>query len=333
MLKKFIILTAVLALTLTSVFADESSDATMVSAPETPAVKSAEDSIVSPFFDFLLTSTMTVIDSVESIDIEVDTLELGLDVAATDKVTVTPYFSNTFDFSVKPYTDPTNDPNKVSFGSDELSIGLNLTVTPIDMLSIGFGVSNDYSFSFKDKPVVGLSAFLELELTVEQAFLNLLLNDTINPAFKKVNDEKSNTDLTNELTVELYFNFLNFVNTSLNSGLWVTNTFDFTNSYVNSEYQGNEVNNELYAGLGFNPYEFFEASVAAFVINGWKFNNTNVIVNADTTFDVGLELSTTFIYKSTSFNVTYSPTLYSTVDNVVADKISHEFYAAVGVSF
>ncbi|HBD95775.1 MAG: hypothetical protein A2015_09895 [Spirochaetes bacterium GWF1_31_7] len=333
MLKKFII-TAVLALTLTSVFADESSDATMVSAPETPAVEPAEDSIVSPYFDFSTTSTMSVIDSVESIDIEVDTMELGLDVAVTDKITVTPYFSNTFDFSVNTDSDPSSDTNRVSFGSDELSIGLNLTVTPIDIVSIGFGVSNDYSFELDYYPTIGLSAFLELGINVDEIFLSLLLNDTITPAFtKNIETNKLYTDLTNELTFELYFNFLNFINADLNSGLWLTNTFDFTNWYTDSKYDGKELNNELYVGLGFNPFEFFEASVAAFIINGWIFDDSDAVLNTETTFDVGLELSTTYIYKSTSFSVTYSPTLYSAVDNVVADKISHEFSAAVGVSF
>lgn len=313
MLKKSLTLLSILFLISFGVFAEENT----------------EESIVSPFFSFSTKTSISMEDNIESIDIEVDDMTLGLEIAVTETLTVSPYLSNTFGFTVSDISG-TAIPE---FNSDDFSIGIDFSINPMDLLTVDFGISNDYSFAAGSKIALGLSGFLGFTLAFEEIHLELGIEDAIGAMFTPVKKDAVDTELSNELCLDISFNFFNFIKEDLNSGLFISNTFTTDDSFADGKFTEKSISNELSAGLFFNPFDFFDIKFGVVFGMEWLTDDKTSVISDDTATTLGLTTEVTFYHKSVSFNVGYEPTLYSKTGSTVSDKISHSFSMALGVSF
>lgn len=286
---------------------------------------SSASSPVTPFFGFTNTATMTVHESVDSFENEVEDMTLGLNAVINDKLTISPYICNTFDFAVN-----SDSSANMKFGSDALEFGVGFSVSPAEVVSIGFGVSNNYEFIPGEHVWFGTNGMLSLGINVESVHFSLSFEDNLNPMFQKFDAATVNTILSNELCTELNFNFFNFIKDDLNSGLWVSNTLTSTGDYSNSSINKTDFENELYAGFMFNPFAFFDCKASFYSLHNWGYDNTNKLTD-DKSYEIGLFVGTTIYYNAVSLNISYTPVFYSAVNDKVNDTMVHYISASITV--
>lgn len=300
---------------------------------EETAEEGQKKSIVTPFFSFSNTSTLRAstdkdgVAAFNGFENEIDDMTLGLAIQVTDMFVISPYISNTVDFLALPG-------NAIHFNNDSLELGVGFGVTPLEFMTLDFGVAFNTKFNDFVAGTVstGMIAKASLSFNIEEAHLKLVLTDTLNPMFAKIAADNILGMIDNDFEVELNFNFFNFVKEDLNSGLWIYNDFITDNFTDKDGLTHTDLENEFYAGLYFNPFEFFDAKVAFYGDFIAGFDKNNEVIKANDYAGLGLHFALGFYYKAVGLSVAYTPIVYSQRNGRVGENFDHTVEVAVKVT-
>jgi hypothetical protein len=216
-----------------------------------------------------------------------------------------------------------NNSGSFTFLESSVYAGSAFTFKPLDFFSIGTWLSNVEKFETSSVIWAGFKTGLACDFNIEKAFLELSLSDEISPVFKTGIDPKTTTSLVNMLEYSLGFNFLNFVNEKINTGLYIEGKFETASLYRN-QYDSTSLTNEFFAGIKTNPIKYFEGFVGIAMFNEAGYGNNFQIESGSKILDIGLKASLVFSYEWFSFDLSYVPRLYTSVDNIQG-KINHFF--------
>lgn len=344
--KKFLILLSMLAAL--NIFAQENTLPEEEAAPIQEAVEEntqtvadaenpdTEESKISFSFDFGMEASFNTVGSddklaFDSFCFEVTDLTFGAEIALLDNLA----FSFHLAAPMTLETTAESKDNNVTVTEVSPELGIGLSFTPIEPITLDFGLAHNLKLEPSDLEVFSIdSGFIaSVGFAYENSFFALGISDTFNPLWRITGKEDYKSYIDNELEVELTFDFLNFVKEDLNTGLWVYNDlvtdhyFDKDDDFFKCSFE-----NELFAGLHTNPVEWFGAKAAFYGDFLFDTNKDGNVEDGSDTAGLGLFLEVAFAYKNIGFAVSYKPVLY-TVNADSPKDTSHEVLAAISISF
>ena len=217
-------------------------------------------------------------------------------------------------FALKPFVEnviawPIDALGVPAFESDELTFGIAGIFTPVELLTIEIMIGNVEEFPADDIIWAGIKSNLMFNLNIEKAFLEIEVSDTLKSVFQlQHTDSKVNTSLVNELESSIVFNFFNFINEDLNTGIFIEDTLETASSFNSDrEYEETALGNELFVGISTNPVEFFTALIAFAMFNEVTFDEDSNFVEDSKVLDIGLKVGLEFLHQWFSFGARVCP--------------------------
>ncbi|MBR6200032.1 MAG: hypothetical protein IKQ61_07220 [Spirochaetales bacterium] len=297
-----------------------------------------KDSIASGFFNFEEESVVNVTaGEFESFETKVKTLEGGVNLNLVDDIgLVLSPFAGVSD--VKAVVSPADDGLRFNFDEATTYAGLKLALAPIDMLGLEFALYNVDYFGNKAATLgaaAGLGFSVGLGLEVEQAFLTFEIANALEATWSGVRSpigllefdasKAAATQLYNDFTYGLRFNFFNFIKDTLNTGLYIDGELEINAywgsvddsdplnvKYDNGTYTTTVLTNEFNIGLVTNPIEWFEGYFGFIMKNENEYLAEVDVPGLDKKAlpsilnnKFGIKLGTTFIYKCVSFDLNW----------------------------
>ena len=286
---------------------------------------SKEESKITPFFNLLNESSLLTTgdpsdDTPAFIGFENSTsLEMGLSFAINDILSI-PLFlgSDCLSWSV----DETGD---FSFDGGEVYAGLGVDIAPVDFLKISIALSNYEIFKLNKKISFGFDFETNLDFNFEKQFLSLDLGNNFKPNF---NSDRAK--IFNSSTYGMTFNFFNFINDKINTGLAIDGCFEVTATNDYSETLSTNYYNELFVGFVTNPVEFFTGYIYFVMYNEWEVNSKNKILKSSKSNSFGLKAGVSFNYEWFSTDIYYEPLIGIFIGDELSD-CEHKVAISFGV--
>ena len=232
-----------------------------------------------------------------------------------DAVVLSPYVRvRDFDFITKDIvvmnTDSTADGTRKkekTFGLDKgsLNLGLGLAADPTDWLSIEMTLFQ-WDYFTTTNVWVGLGGSLGLSFSAEKAFFSFDLWDEVSARF--VDSNGMNMLLLNYLDYGFRFNFFNFINPKINTGLYAEGEFELDLDTTDGKYTNNELYNEFYIGIKSNPLPFLSLWTSFFVQADGNYKE-DCSQEPGGTIDIGLLTGIGFSYSGFNASFAYEPHL------------------------
>ncbi len=246
-------------------------------------------------------------------------LDMGVYITLTDMIGIYPYIGVS-DFAV-------------SMGSNGILAdiygmiyaGIGTTITPIDMLSINIGLVNTEFVGIDKVVYAGFSLYTGITLEVEAAFISLDIANYLNPLFNN-----TTVLLWDTITYELTFNFLNFINPKINTGLFVQGELFTSNDFANGSFTGFSYSNELFAGIITNPIESFKLYVLFAMYNYGAFDDGYKAIDGRSDA-LGMKIGMSFTHNWFNAEINYIPKFGVYTDGVIGGT-EHCFQVNIGIT-
>jgi hypothetical protein len=269
----------------------------------------------------------------------------GLLVNFNDAVVLSPYVRiRDFGFITKEInamkSDVTTDSDRakeITFGlhNGSLNFGLSLAADPTDWFSIEMTLFQWDYFTPTDPIWVGLGGSLGLSFYAEKAFFSFDLWDEVSVRFTE--NDGTKMMLLNYLDYGFQFNFFNFINPKINTGLYTEGEFELDLDTTDGKYDVNELYNEFYIGIKSSPLPFMSFWTSFFVQADANYNDDLSQEIGSGSIDIGLQTGITFSYNGFSASFNYEPHLGRWADaswlEWEVQPIKQQFTVTIGYKF
>ncbi len=175
--------------------------------------------------------------------VEYINLDMGLYITLNDMISIYPYMGVAdFSFTVVP-----GGQFQALFGMVYAGVGTTLSLSDYVTINIGL-VNTEY---FLDKTVyAGVSLFTGFTFSIAPAFLDINIENYFNPLFNN-----TTVSIQDTIVYSLTFNFLNFIDERINTGLYIEGQFWIGPNFTDASYTGLDYTNEIFAGISSTPVE------------------------------------------------------------------------------
>ncbi|MBR6061271.1 MAG: hypothetical protein IKQ61_12090 [Spirochaetales bacterium] len=269
----------------------------------------------------------------------------GALVNINDRVVLSPYVRahdlnfRTKDIKAHKTTDQTSDivtEKNFRFQYGALKTGMSASVDATDFFSIGCNLFQ-WTYFTEENPVwAGLGYSLSLDFSIEKAFLEINLWDEISTRWAD-KDNATKNRILNLFDYGFQFNFFNFINPKINTGLYASGEFELDYDSKDGKFENNYLYNEVYTGIKSSPMPFLTFWAAYFVQAECNWNQDGSRVAGDGAIDMGLDTGITFKYNGFSVTFDYEGKLYRLgdrgIDDWVQKPISQSITITLGYKF
>ena len=272
----------------------------------------------------------------------------GALVNINDRVVLSPYVrahdlnfrTKDIDVHERNKDDNTNDTivteKNFRFQYGALKTGMSAAADVADFFSIGCNLFQ-WTYFTEDNPVwVGLGYSLSLDFSIEKAFLDINFWDEISTRWAD-KDNATKNRILNLFDYGFQFNFFNFINPKINTGLYASGEFELDYDSKDGKFDANYLYNELYTGIKSSPLPFLTFWTAYFVQAECNWNEDGTRVAGKGAIDMGLDTGITFKYNGFSVTFDYEGKLYRLKDRGIDDwtqkPISQSITLTLGYKF
>ena len=272
----------------------------------------------------------------------------GALVNINDKVIISPYIrAHDLNFRTKDIDvheqnkkDNTNDTivteKNFRFQYGALKTGMSVSADVTDFFSIGCNLFQ-WTYFTEENPVwAGLGYSLSLDFSIEKAFLDINFWDEISTRWAD-KDNATNNLLLNLFDYGFQFNFFNFIDKRINTGIYASGEFELDYSSKDGKFAENYLYNEIYTGIKSSPLPFLSFWMAYFVQAECKWNENGTRVADEGAIDMGLDTGISFKYNGFSVSFDYEGKLYRLrdidIDNWKLNPISQSITITLGYKF
>lgn len=303
-------------------------------------------------------------ENVDEIEVSVEEMKFTVKAEVSDMLTISPYASSNFSFSISDY----DDEAMVFLNNFDFAYGVDFSIAALDVLGLMFGLSNGFSFSPVEKPVIDVELSIEAELELADGMAEISLENVVDFSFQKEDDDYCAKNLMNEFTLNIQIKPVDLVL------LEFENVLELEFSDIADERAETELNNEFvftfevkpvdifsfYVDLGVNyemefdkngksgddkvvslipeigfdlsPAKFFTFSTGVYFENILNFSKNGFDKESSETL-IGLDLGVKFKHKNMKFGINYEPVVLTLVNGIKQDDFVHAFSMEYTLSF
>ena len=209
------------------------------------------------------------------------------------------------------------------FASAEVYIGFGLDIAPLDFFSINLKLSNYEVLEPENKINFGFDFETNFAFNFEKACIEFNICNNFNPCFNG-----KEAYIKDSISYELIFNFFNFLNDKINTGLYIEGTFESNNTFDNSDIKLYDFSNEFFAGIITKPLDYISGYLLFAMFNEASYKNNKVFKDSKVN-SFGLKTGISFSYEIFSTELFYQPKIGVFIDNKDSETSDH----TIGLSF
>lgn len=195
-----------------------------------------------------------------------------------------------------------------SYVTNEFYAGAGVDLT-FSVASLSFYLSNMEIIDSGARVKSGLDFGASLSLTFEKAYLDISLSNNFKPSFNRYT-----ANIYNSTGYELKFNFFNFINDKINTGLLVSGEYEGTAVVEKIIAQTYSYSNEFYAGIVTSPIEMLSAYLLFAMFNDGSIEN-KALVEGSKINSYGLKAGLSITVDKFSIEGYYLPKIGVFVDD------------------
>ena len=214
-----------------------------------------------------------------------------------------------------------------SYTENTVYTGLALEIMPIDFFTLNLGAFGNVLFEADALISGGFEQTTGLEFNIEEAFVEFNINNSISPTFNK-----NDASLTDTISYDLTFPFLNFINDKINTGLYIEGETEIENIFSDNSVNETNIASEFFAGIYTNPVEPLSIHILFAMFNEVSYDGNKALVEGTGVNAFGMKAGVNITHDWFWAEINYVPRFGVFIDDV-NQNAEHNFEICFGVDF